>query len=77
MRERKRLSSSSTYPVVLVCSDGCELSLRKRKRLEVLREVGVLVPGVDVYHMEAGLIPVHRVQNNLEEKQLKSDYFFS
>jgi hypothetical protein len=56
-----------THPVVLVCGDRGELCLLECKGLELLSgRRRVLVPRV-VDHVQAGLVPVHRVQYHLQE----------
>ena len=52
--------------MILVSSHRCELGLGEDDGLEVLGEGGVLPRGVDVDHMEPRLVPVHRVQDDLD-----------
>lgn len=57
-----------SYPVVLVSCDCCESGLLENKRLIVFFRVFLTVLAwVDVDDMEPGLIPVHRVQDNLQD----------
>ena len=52
-------------PVVLVGGDGGELGLAEEERFEILAATHVLALGVDVDHVEAWLVLVHGVQNDL------------
>ena len=51
--------------MILVSRHRHELALGEDEGLEVLRGAGVLAPGVDVDHVQAGLVAVHRVQYHL------------
>lgn len=69
------LGGLCTHPVVLI---GCychELSLREDERLEILLRIALTVwTWIYHYHMEARLVPVHRVQDDLfgqEERHLR------
>ena len=54
--------------MVLVSGDSSELGLGEDEGLEVLRGAGVLAPGVDVDHVQAGLVAVLRVQYHLHRE---------
>ena len=60
------LTAYNTYPVILVSSYGCELSLRENDCFEVLGDVGVFARGVDVDHVKSRLVSMHRVENHLK-----------
>ena len=62
------LTLSDTHPVILVSRHRHELALGEDEGLEVLRGAGVLAPGVDVDHVQAGLVAVHRVQYHLHRE---------
>ena len=51
--------------MVLVSGDSSELGLGEDEGAEVLGGVGLLPRGVDVDHVQARLVLVHRVQNHL------------
>lgn len=58
--------------MVLVGSDSSEARLLKHKSFEVLFGIFLTVLArVHVYYMEAGLVSVHGVENNLEDKVAK------
>lgn len=60
--------------MVLVGGDGGELGLREDEGAEVLGARHVLGFGINVHHMEAGLVPVHRVEDDLagETKKIEA-----
>lgn len=59
-------SPSPAHPVVLVCRHCHELGLWEAEGLEVLvGEAFAVAPGVHQHHMEAGLIAVHGVEDDL------------
>ena len=51
--------------MILVRGDRHELGLGEDEGLEVLGGAGVLAPGVDVDHVEARLVAVHRVEDDV------------
>lgn len=51
--------------MILVGCDGCKLGFRKNECAEVFGYGGVFSFAVDVDDVEPGLVPVHRVENNL------------
>lgn len=64
----KRITSNFKlcYPVVLIGGNSSETGLLKHKRLKVLLRVLLAVlPGIHVHHMEARLVPVHGVQDDV------------
>ena len=54
-----------THSVILIGSDGPKAGFVEDERLKVLRQRQVFILGAHVYHMEARLVTMHRVQNNL------------
>ncbi len=54
--------------MVLVGSDGREPGLGEDECLKVLIRVGGLAPRRDVDDVQAGLVPVHRVQDHLRPR---------
>ena len=60
----------ATHPVILVSRHRHELALREDEGLEVLRSAGVLAPGVNVDHVQARLVAVHRIQYHLRIQSL-------
>ena len=59
-------SCGLTHPVVLIRRHGRELGLREDEGLEVLLGVALAVlAGVHEDHVEAGLVAVHGVENDL------------
>lgn len=57
------------HPVILVGSDCSEARLLKHKRFEVLLCIFLTVfSRVHIDNVEAGLVSVHGVENNLQDK---------
>ena len=62
-------ASPGSHPMVLVSSDRSEASLLKHKGLKVLLSIFLTIfAWVHIDNMEAGLVSVHGVENNLEDK---------
>lgn len=60
------MSCGPTHPVVLIRRHGRELGLREHEGLEVLLGVALAVLAwVHEDHVEAGLVAVHGVENDL------------
>ena len=66
----------TTYSVVLVSRHRHELGLMKYKGPEVLRLCHVLCFGIDINHVEARLILVHGVENDLKKEEEKNKLRF-
>ena len=70
LKSTKSFSSLlSTYSVILICSDRHEPRLGENKRLEILREISILVFWRGVSDMQSGLISVHGVENHLKKEE--------
>lgn len=68
------LPTPGPHPVVLVGSDRGEARLLEHEGFEVLLGVFLTIfSGVHVDNMEAGLVSVHGVENNLENKMARSE----
>ena len=65
----------STYSVILICSDRHEPRLGENKRLEILREISILVFWRGVSDMQSGLISVHGVENHLKKEEIPASIF--
>lgn len=58
-----------TNLVILICSDGSELGSRKMEGLKIVPVQVIDVIGL--HHMEAGLVLVHTVHNDLQMGDIK------
>lgn len=63
----------TTHSVVLVGGDGGELGLGEDEGTKVFGAGHVLGLRVDVHHMEARLVPVHGVEDDLAEEPRRRD----
>ena len=61
-----RVNPVTTHPVILVCCHCHELCLGKYESFKVFCAARVLTSGIDVDHMESGLVSMHRVQYHLK-----------